>query len=100
MIERKKYAKGKIGIFAVAHATYWDQFEGLLDNIMGYHADLCDKIKEKNCEVFDFGMIDSSEKAFDIVKEIQSADVDVVSGATITSTAILEAVQEILDQAQ
>ena len=29
-----------------------------------------------------------------------SADVDVVSGATITSTAILEAVQEILDQAQ
>ena len=34
------------------------------------------------------------------IEEADSADVDVVSGATITSTAILEAVQEILDQAQ
>ena len=46
MIERKKKRNAKIGIFAVAHATYRGQFEGLYDNIMGYHADLCDKIKE------------------------------------------------------
>ena len=39
MIERKNKRTAKIGIFAVAHATYWDQFDGLLDNIMGYHKD-------------------------------------------------------------
>ena len=36
MISRKNKRTAKIGIFAVAHATYWDQFEGLLDNIMGH----------------------------------------------------------------
>ena len=44
MIERKNPRTAKIGIFAAAHATYWDQFEGLLDNIMGYHQDLCNKV--------------------------------------------------------
>ena len=29
MIERKNKRTAKIGVFAVAHATYWEQFEGL-----------------------------------------------------------------------
>ncbi len=78
MIKRINTPKGKIGIFAVAHATYWDQFEGLLDNIMGYHKDFCDKTASFGAEVVDFGMIDSSEKAFGIIPEILSADVDVI----------------------
>ena len=34
MIERKHKRTARIGIFAVAHAVYWEQFEGLYDNIM------------------------------------------------------------------
>ena len=78
MIERKHPRAGKIGIFAVAHATYWEQFEGLLDNIMGYHKDLCDKVKNMGVDVVDFGMIDSSEKAYDIVDKIAGSGVDVL----------------------
>ena len=37
MIKRKNPRYAKVGIFAVAHATYWGQFEGLYDNIMKYH---------------------------------------------------------------
>ena len=48
MIERKKKLIGRIGVFAVAHATYWDQFEGLLDNIMGYHKDFIEKVQKNN----------------------------------------------------
>ena len=39
MLERKEKRTPKIGVFAVAHAAYWDQFEGLYESIMGYHRD-------------------------------------------------------------
>ena len=78
MIERKSKRIAKIGVFAVAHATYWGQFEGLFDNIMGYHNDLCEKIKKYDVEIADFGMIDSSEKAYEAIPEILSANVDVL----------------------
>ena len=78
MIERKNPRTAKIGIFAAAHATYWDQFEGLLDNIMGYHQDLCNKVSGMEVEVIDFGMIDSSEKAYEAVDKIAGSGVDLL----------------------
>jgi len=78
MIERKNKRTAKIGVFAVAHATYWDQFEGLYDNIMSYHAELLKKTEANEVEVIDFGMIDSSEKAYAAIPEILSANVDVL----------------------
>ncbi len=78
MIERKNKRNARIGIFAVAHATYWGQFEGLYDSIMGFHKDFCDQVKENDVEVIDFGMIDDSEKAYAAVPEILAANVDVL----------------------
>ena len=78
MIERKKQRTARIGIFAVAHATYWGQFEGLEQNIMGFHADFCSMVKENDVEIIDFGMIDSSEKAYAAVPKILAANVDVL----------------------
>ena len=65
MIERKKPRTAKIGVFAVAHGTYWAQFEGLEDNIMGYHRDFIAMLEKNGVEVVDFGMVDSSEKAYE-----------------------------------
>ncbi len=78
MIERKNKRTAKIGVFAVAHATYWEQFEGLEDNIMGYHHDFIEKVKSNDVEVVDFGMIDSSEKAYDALPKILAENVDVI----------------------
>jgi len=78
MITRLKKRTARIGIFAVAHDTYWHQFEGLLDNIMGYHNDFKDMVEENEVEVIDFGMIDSSIKAYDIVPKMQAANLDVL----------------------
>ena len=78
MIERKNPRTAKIGVFAVAHATYWAQFEGLLDNIMGYHRDFCEMVKKNGVEVVDFGMIDDNTKAFDVIPKMKAADVDVL----------------------
>lgn len=78
MIERKKKRTARIGIFAVAHAVYWQQFEGLEANIMGYHKEFCDMVAKQDVEVIDFGMIDSSEKAYAAVPKILAANVDVL----------------------
>ena len=78
MIGRKEKRTAKIGVFAVAHAVYWGQFDGLYSNIMKYHSDLCDIVRGNEVEVIDFGMVDSSEKAYDTVKAIRSADLDVL----------------------
>ena len=78
MIERKNKRCAKIGIFAVAHATYWEQFDGLCENIMGYHADLVKLVEKNDVEVSDFGMVDSSEKAYRVADEIRAAGVDVL----------------------
>ncbi len=78
MIERKNKRFAKIGIFAVAHGTYWKQFEGLYEKIMGYHSEFCDMVKENCVEVIDFGMIDSSEKAYEKADEMMSKNLDVV----------------------
>ncbi|MBP5209625.1 MAG: L-fucose/L-arabinose isomerase family protein [Clostridia bacterium] len=78
MIERKQPRTARVGVFAVAHATYWAQFPGLYDNIMGYHATLCDKVRANGVEVVDFGMIDSNAKAFDALPAIRAAGVDLL----------------------
>lgn len=78
MIDRKRNRTARIGVFAVAHATYWDQFPGLEDNIMGYHKDFCEMVQDCDVEIVDFGMVDSSEKAFDAVDRILAAKVDVL----------------------
>ncbi len=78
MIERKVAAKARIGIFVVAHGVYWEQFEGLESNIMNFHNDLKKMVLKNDIEVIDFGMIDSSQKAYAAVSKILAADVDVL----------------------
>lgn len=46
MIGRLSRRTARIGIFGVAHGTYWRQFEGLYDNIKGYHNDFINKVAE------------------------------------------------------
>lgn len=70
--------KARVGIFAVGHSTYWNQFEGLYESIMRYHRDFCDKIKNNGVTVVDFGMIDSSEKAYESLRNMQGEALDLI----------------------
>lgn len=78
MIERKKKRTCRIGIFAVAHAVYWEQFPGLYESLMGYYALACGKVRSNDVELVDFGMVDSSEKAFETAPKMLGADLDLV----------------------
>lgn len=70
--------KARIGIFGVGHDTYWHQFEGLLNGLMGYHAELKKKVEAFGTEVIDFGMVDTNTKAYEAVTKIKAADVDIL----------------------
>ena len=78
MIMRKKPRNAKIGIFAVSHSTYDGQFPGLYDNLNKYHRDLVSMIEKNEVEVIDFGMIDTSEKAYKALPEMQGAGLDLL----------------------
>ena len=78
MIERKKKAVAKIAVFGVAHATYWEQFEGLYENIMKYRSDFIDIVKKNDVEIVDLGMVDSSEKGYEAANRIMQENIDLV----------------------
>ena len=84
MIERKKARNAKIGIFAVSHSTYDGQFPGLYDNLNRYHGELIKLITKNQVEVIDFGMIDTSEKAFDALPKMQGAGLDLIMCNMVT----------------
>ncbi len=84
MIERQKKRTARIGIFAVAHATYFTQFEGLLESLLRYHADLCGIVAANGVELIDFGMIDSNEKAYAVADRMLGARLDLVFCNMIT----------------
>lgn len=78
MIERKRPRAARIGVFAVGHKTYWEQFEGLLDNLMSYHNVFKNMVKENNVEVIDYGMSDCSISAYAILDKMQKGNLDLV----------------------
>ena len=84
MIERKNKRNAKIGVFCVAHNTYFSQFDGLYENLMGYHGDFCDSVSKNDVEIIDFGMVDTSEKAYEVAEKIQGAGVDLIFCNMIT----------------
>lgn len=84
MITRKNARTARIGTFAVAHNTYFSQFEGLYEKLMEYHGVFCDMVKENDVELIDFGMVDTSEQAFEVARKIQAADVDLLLCNMIT----------------
>ena len=78
MIQRIQTGTARVGVFVVAHGTYWEQFDGLHSNIMGYHADFVSMVKGNGVEVIDFGMVDTSEKAFATAERMAGAGLDLI----------------------
>jgi L-arabinose isomerase len=55
--------KVTIGLFGTGLDTYWSQFEGLLDKLLGYQSEISSRLSGTGAEVVDAGMVDSPEKA-------------------------------------
>ena len=56
-IARRKPLTARIGIFGVGLDTYWEQFPGLLDDLLAKKEILKRKLSAHSVELFDFGMV-------------------------------------------
>jgi len=83
----------KAGLMAVGLDTYWDQFDGLLDRLIGYNNIIKNRMEEGgNVEVIDAGMVDSVDKAVKAVDMMNSSGIDIlfifVSTYALSSTIV------------
>jgi L-arabinose isomerase len=77
-IRRRKPLTARVGIFCVGHRTYWKQYPGLLEELMGYHEVIKQRIEGHNVEVTDFGMADEAESAYAMARELKRGDFDLI----------------------
>ena len=84
MITRKKKRTAKIGMFAVAHKVYFEQFEGLYEKFEKYHDDLIAKIECNGVEVINFGIIGDNETAYIKARDINASGIDLLICNMIT----------------
>ncbi len=77
-IQRKKELSAKVGILGVGLNTYWDQFEGLLDEMLHKLDIFANKVKNNGVKVQNFGMIDHAEKAYAVLPKLKAADLDLL----------------------
>ncbi len=74
----KKSSTMKVGLFGIGLDTYWPQFEGLLDNLLGYQEQIKNKIAGFGVDVADAGMVDNPIKAREAADFLKAQDVEIV----------------------
>jgi L-arabinose isomerase len=68
----------KVGLFGVGLDTYWDQFDGLLENLLGYQKQIKENMEKFGVEVIDAGLADNPVKAREAASTLHSNDVEIV----------------------
>ncbi|MDQ7947505.1 MAG: arabinose isomerase [Pedobacter sp.] len=68
----------KIGLFGIGLDTYWPQFEGLEQRLIGYLGQVEDRLSGFGAEVLNVGLVDSAAKALDAGHDFKKGDVDVI----------------------
>ncbi|HPO90078.1 MAG TPA: L-fucose/L-arabinose isomerase family protein [Victivallales bacterium] len=78
MIPRIKKLYAKIGVLGVGHQVYWNQFDGLLEEMHRKQNVLIEKLKLNKVDTINLGLIDNAKSAYAKIPEIKSSDIDVL----------------------
>ena len=70
--------KAKIAIIGLGHYIYFDQFEGLREELMQKSEEFRAYLDPETCDVVDIGYIDRAETAFEAVKALKKEDADLL----------------------
>ena len=68
----------KIGLFGIGLDTYWPQFDGLLDRLIGYQQQIATRLRGFGVELVDAGMVDNTEKARAAASLFQREEVELI----------------------
>ncbi|MCF0074975.1 L-fucose/L-arabinose isomerase family protein [Dyadobacter sp. CY261] len=79
IIRKRQPTKPRIGVFGVGYFKYWSQFDGLLDDMLRKQAVFIGKIERVgHAELVDFGLIDTVQKAYELVPKLHAANLDLI----------------------
>lgn len=96
MLESRKDARPRIGIFAIGLAEYWPQFEMLYPRLQQYLSQVEEQMMEW-ADITSGGMVDSAEKAREAGTCFARAQVDLIfiyAATYATSSQVLPALQQ------
>ena len=68
----------KVGLFGIGLDTYWPQFEGLEERLLGYVQHVAQQLRRPHVQVVNLGLIDTPDKAMEAGHEFRRADVDIL----------------------
>src|SRR5688572_33323061 len=77
-VERRKPRTARVGIFGVGYHVYWNQFPGLLDELMGKLDVLVQRVHATGVTVENFGMVDKAQDAYALLPRLKAADLDLL----------------------
>lgn len=77
-IERRKPRTARVGVFGVGYHVYWNQFPGLLDELMKKIDVLVERVRAHGVEVVNFGMVDKAQDAYALAPRLKAANVDLI----------------------
>lgn len=92
MKKLKETRKAKIGIYTMGLKTYWGQFEGLRDRMLGYGNFIAKKIEEMGAEVYFYGLVDCEEEGRKCGEFFNEKGVHLIfahAGTYVTSASVL-----------
>jgi len=82
----------KIGLFGIGLDTYWTQFEGLKDNLLGYQAQIRARLESFGSDVVDAGLVDHPDLSRSVGDQFRAANVEVlflfISTYALSSTVL------------
>ncbi len=68
----------KLGLFGIGLDTYWPQFAGLRDRLIGYQARIAGQLREMDVELVDAGLVDNPLKAREAAERFRHEGVDLI----------------------
>ena len=68
----------KVGLYGIGLDTYWPQFDGLYERLVGYQGQVAQKLEKLGADVVNAGLIDSPQKAGKAAKLFQQEDVELI----------------------
>ena len=84
VIERKNKRTARIGVFGVVHEVYYEQFDGLQENLERYHSDFISILEKNDVEVVNYGIIGNNEDAYQTAEKINGDGIDILMCNMIT----------------
>jgi L-arabinose isomerase len=89
----------RVGLFGIGLDTYWPQFEGLREKLLGFTETVARRLSRPGVQVVNLGLIDTAEKAVAAGHQFRCEDVDVIF-LHVTTYALSSTVLPVLRRAR